>query len=342
MPEKNQFQNASKLLEIIGASWMSQAVYVAAELRLADLLADGPLRVDELAKAAGCHEASLGRLLRGLASLGVCVESADGRFGLAPMGSLLRSDASSSLRSWAILWGKNQWPVWGNLLHSVRTGDSARKLVKGTEGYEHLARDAEAAAVFNRAMTEITRFVASEVVRVYDFSAARRIVDVGGGYGELLAAVLKAYPKAQGVVFDLPHAIDGSQERATDAWPAERCEFVAGDFFESVPPGGDAYLLKSVLHNWTDERSAVILRNCRRAMSRGAKILLVERLAPVRMEASQEAQAVARADLNMLVGPGGRERTEAEFGDLLGAAGFGPVRIFPGAMDYSVIESTAS
>jgi SAM-dependent methyltransferase len=180
------------------------------------------------------------------------------------------------------------------------------------------------------------------VLRVYDFSAARRIVDVGGGYGELLAAVLKAYPKAQGVVFDLPHAIDGSQERAADAWLAERCEFVAGDFFESVPPGGDAYVLKSVLHNWTDERSAVILRNCRRAMARGAKILLVERLAPVRMEASQEAQALARADLNMLVGPGGRERTEAEFADLLGAAGFGPVRIFPGAMDYSVIESTAS
>src|SRR5882672_8213576 len=189
---------ASKLLDIIGGSWMSQAIYVAAELRIADLLAGGRRRVDELAEAAGCHPPSLARLMRGLASLGICVEGEDGPFELTPMGALLRSDAPNSLRSWAIVWGKLQWPVWGNLLHSVRTGESARKLVKGTEGYEHLARDADAAAVFNRAMTEITRLVASEVARVYDFSGARRIVDVGGGYGELVAAILKAHPKARG------------------------------------------------------------------------------------------------------------------------------------------------
>jgi len=341
MPEQNHFQNASKLLDIIGASWMSQAVYVAGELRLADLLAGGPLRVDELAKAAGCHDESLGRLMRGLASLGICAEREDGRFALAPMGSLLRSDMPSSLRSWAIMWGKNQWPIWGHLLHSVRSGESARKLVKGTEGYDHLAHDADAAAVFNRAMTEITRFVASEVLRVYDFSSVRCIVDIGGGYGELVATVLEAHPQARGVVFDLPHAIDGA-ERAREEGLGERCEFVAGDFFESVPPGGDAYLLKSVLHNWNDEKSAVILRNCRRAMSQSAKLLLVERLALARMEVSCEAQAVARADLNMLVGPGGRERTEVEFRNLLGAAGFTPVEVFATATEFSIIESAAS
>src|SRR5882762_2815019 len=333
--------SVSKLLDIIGGSWMSQAVYVAAELRIADLLAGEPKRVDELAKAAECHAPSLQRLMSGLASLGICVEREDGRVGLTPMGSLLRYDAPDSLRSWAIVWGKLQWPVWGNLLHSVRTGESTRKLVLGTEGYQHLARDADAAAVFNRAMTEITRLVASEVARVYDFSGARRIVDIGGGYGELVAAILKAHPKARGVVVDMAHASEGAKLYARDAGVAERCEFVAGDFFESVPPGGDAYLLKSVLHNWNDEKSALILRNCGRAMPRGAKLLLVERIFPARLDVSPAHQAVARSDLNMLVGPGGCERTEAEFRNLLGAAGFTPVEVFATTTEFSIIESVA-
>jgi len=333
---------APELLDIIGGSWMSQATYVAAELRIADLLAGGPRPADELAKAAECHAPSLQRLMRGLVSLGICAEREDGRFDLTPMGSLLRSDAPNSLRSWAIVWGKLQWPIWGNLLHSVRTGESARKLVLGTEGYEHLARDADAAATFNRAMAEVTRLVASEVARVYDFSGARRIVDIGGGYGELVAAILKAHPKARGVVVDLAHAREGAKRYASDAGVAERCEFVAGDFFESVPPGGDAYLLKSVLHNWNDEKSAVILRNCGRTMPRDAKLLLVERIFPARVDVSPAHQAVARSDLNMLVGPGGHERTEAEFRNLLGAAGFGPVEVFATATEFSIIESAAS
>jgi DNA-binding HxlR family transcriptional regulator len=338
----SDLSGASRLLEIIGGSWMSQVVYVAAELRIADLLAGEPKRVDELAKAAECHAPSLARLMRGLASLGICIEREDGRFDLTPMGSLLCSDRLNSLRSWAIVWGKNQWPVWAHLLHSVRTGESARKLVKGTEGYDHLAHDAAAAAAFNRAMTEITRLVASEVARVYDFSGAKRIVDVGGGYGELLVAILKAHPEARGIVVDLPHASEGAKLYAREARVAERCEFIVGDFFESVPPAGDAYLLKSVLHNWNDEKSAVILRNCRRAMSQSAKLLLVERLALARMEVSCKAQAVARADLNMLVGPGGRERTEVEFRNLLGAAGFTPVEVFATATEFSIIEGAAS
>jgi SAM-dependent methyltransferase len=340
--ERSDAPGASKLLEIIGGSWMSQATYVAAELRIADLLAGGPRRVDELAKAAECHPPSLRRLMRGLASLGICVEREDGRFDLTPMGALLRSDAPDSLRSWAIVWGKLQWPVWGNLLHSVRTGESARTLVLGTEGYEHLARDADAATVFNRAMTEITRLVANEVARVYDFSGARRIVDVGGGYGELVAAILKTHPKARGVVVDMLHASEAAKLYARDAGVAERCEFIAGDFFESVPPDGDAYLLKSVLHNWNDEKSALILRNCGRAMPRGAKLLLVERIFPARVGVSPAHQAAARSDLNMLVGPGGHERTEVEFRKLLGAAGFTPVEVFATATEFSVIESTAS
>lgn len=332
----------AKLLDIICGSWMSQAAYVAAELRIADLLAGGPRRVDELAKAAECHARSFGRFMRALTSLGICAEPEDGCFELTPMGSLLRSDVPDSLRAWTIMWGKHQWPVWGNLLHSVQTGQSARKLVRGTDGFEHLANDPEAAAVFNAAMTGITRFAASEVIRAYDFSGARRIIDVGGGHGELLIAILKAFPETHGAVFDMPHAFEGARERARNAGVTERCEFLAGDFFEAVPPGGDVYLLKSIIHDWNDERSAVILRNCRGAMSQDAKLMLVERIYPAHVEVSRTHQALTRSDLNMLVGAGGHERTETEFRSLLGTAGFGAIRILPTATDYSVIESVAS
>jgi orsellinic acid C2-O-methyltransferase len=332
----------AKLVGIVSASWMSQAACVAAELRIADLLAGGPKRVDELAKAAGCHAPSLARFMRALTSFEICVERNDGSFELTPMGSLLRADAPNSLRSWTIMWGKHQWPVWGNLLFSVRTGESARKLVRGTEGFEHLARNPETAAVFNEAMVEITRFAVSEVVRAYDFTGSRRIVDVGGGYGDLLAAILKAFPQTRGAVFDMPHALDGARQRAEKAGVADRCEFVAGDFFESVPRGSDVYVLKNIIHDWNDERSAVVLRNCRKAMSQDAKLLLVERIFPARVEASEAHQDFARADLNMLLGPGGHERTETEFRNLLGAAGFGAIRIIPTATDFSIIESVAS
>jgi hypothetical protein len=333
---------AAKLLETIGASWMSQAICVAAELRIADFLADGPKNIEDLARDTECRPASLHRLMRSLAGIGLCAEREDGSFALAATGSLLRSEARPSLRSWAIWWGRVLWPVWGNLLYSVRTGESARKLLNGSEAYEHVERDPEVASLFNRAMIELTQLAAGEVLRAYDFSATTRLVDVGGGYGELLTAILAAYPAMRGILFDLPHAVEGARARVAGAGVAQRCELIAGSFFDTVPGGGDAYLLKSVLHNWDDERSAVILGNCRRAMPKEAKLVLVERVMPARIEGTETDRAIARTDLNMLVGLGGRERTQAEFAALLAASGFRAASFLSTALELSVIEAVLS
>jgi orsellinic acid C2-O-methyltransferase len=329
---------ASRLRRIIGGKWMTQATYVAAELRIPDLLATGPKSAAELASAMECDPPSLWRLMRALVTLELCDEREDGAFELTPMGSLLRSDVENSVRSWAIFGGKYQWPIWGNLLYSVKTGESARKLLIGSEGFEYLDHDPERAAVFNQAMVELTRLVSGEVARTYDFSAISRVVDVGGGYGELVAAVLTAYPQMRGVLFDLSHAIEKARPHLEQAGVAERCELVVGSFFESVPHGADAYLLKSIIHDWDDERSLAILGTCRQAMGQEAKLVLVERIMPERMEVSPAHQMLAESDLNMLVGPGGRERTEAEYRALLSTAGFHLARILPVAANYGVIE----
>ena len=325
-------------MDLIYSGSLSQAAYVAAELGIADHLANGPSSVAELARATGTHAASLHRLVRALITLELCIERDDGTVALGPMGSLLRTDALNSLRARFIYWGRYQWPVWGNLLHSVTTGESARNRATGTEGFKHLEGDAKAADVFNRSRVELTRFVAAEVVRAYDFAGVRRIIDVGGGHGALLAGLLEAYPEMHGMLFDMQHAIEGAKAYLTNAGLTQRCECVAGSFFDSVPGGADAYVLKSVIHDWNDEQSAIILRNCRRAIPQDGKLLLVERIMPVYMEATSRHHAIAQADLTMLLGSGGRERTEAEFRDLLDCCGFRAVRIIGTALEYSIIE----
>lgn len=326
-------------IRLVNAGAMSQAACAAAELGIADLLASGPKNVDELARASGCHAPSLRRLLRALASLDLCLESEDGSFALTALGSLLRSDSPDSLRSWTLLCGKYLRPLLAKLIHSVRTGQSARELVGGAEAFGELEHDKHAALIFNRAMAELTSLIAAEVVRRYRFDGMRRIVDVGGGYGALLAAILKAQPSVRGVLLDLPHAIDGARSHLASAGLAERCDLVAGDFFDSVPAGADGYLLKAVLHDWDDERSALILRNCRRGISREGKLLVIERVVPGRFEACWLHQAIARMDLTMLVGFAGKERTESEFSRLLAASGFNLSNITPTSLDYAVIEA---
>jgi orsellinic acid C2-O-methyltransferase len=330
---------SARLLELINASWTTQAICAAVELRLPDLLAAGPCRVEALAEASGCHPEALARLLRGLSSLDLCRERA-GSFELTPMGALLRADVPDSLRAWAIHCGKYLWPAWGRLAESVRTGTSDRRRATGTDDFGHLEHDSDAAAVFNRAMVEITRLIAQEVTRVVDFSRMVRVVDVGGGYGELLAAILVAHPRLHGVLFDLPHAVDAASAPLAQAGVAARCEVAAGSFFESIPAGADAYLLKSVLHNWDDERCALILRNCRRAAHPRSRLLVVERVVPERVGTAARDRAIARSDLNMLVARGGRERTEAAYRSLLGAAGFRVEDVLPTASDFSVIVAT--
>jgi hypothetical protein len=318
---------------------MAQAIHVAAELGIADRLADGPQTSSELAAITGTHAPSLHRLLRALATIDLCCERADGAFELTALGRLLRNDSPDSLRSWAIWWGAHLWPVWGNLLHSVTTGKSARAMLTGTEGFKHLEDDPEAAAIFNQALVELTRMACAAVVAAYDFSGLRRVVDIGGGYGELLAAILRANPEATGVLLELPHALAGARRHLDRAGLSSRCEFRAGDFFASVPGGADAYLLKSVLHDWEDERSRQILGTCRRAMGEGARLLVVEQIVPDKLEVSATHQALAQSDLTMLVAHGARERTAADFRSLLESAGFAVARVVPAGPTFSVLEA---
>jgi SAM-dependent methyltransferase len=341
-PGRERFAATPGFIKLVNDGSMSQVICVAAQLHIADALANGPRNVEELARETQAHAPSLHRLMRALASLEICTEREDGSFSLTPMGSLLRADAPDSLRSWAIWYGTYMRPVWGELLYSVKTGQNARKLLTGTDAFGHLERDDEVAAVFNRAMAEFTRLVASEVVRAYDFTGMRRIVDVGGGYGALIGALLAAYPHTHGELLDLPHAIEGARAHLENAGLAKRCELIAGDFFTSVPADADVYLLKAVIHDWDDERSAVILRNCRRAVGKDGKLLLIERVMPRRIEACPLHHAIARADLNMLVALGGRERNEEEFAELLASSGFKLARLLATESEYSILECVPS
>jgi hypothetical protein len=309
------------------------------QLGIADVLARGPMQLGPLARAAGCHGPSLGRLLRALASIGLCEECSDGAFLLTAAGSVLLRDGQGSLRHWVMWCGRHLWSEWSNLIDSVRTGESARRVAKGALGLDHLDRDTEAAGVFDSAMAELTSLVAWSVAESYDFSKSRVVVDVGGGYGELLHRVLDRHPTLRGVLLDRPHAIDGARDRFRAAGLESRCEFVNGDFFDSVPFGADTYLLKSVIHDWDDKRSALILRNCHKAMRGPSRLLIIEQVMPDRVYPCPRHQDIARRDLTMLTGPGGRERTEAEFRRLVAASGFKCRRILPAALEFYVIDA---
>ncbi len=329
----------AKVAGMITSNWVSQAIYVAAELRIPDLLAGRAMKSDELANAVGAHAPTMQRLMRALTTIDICREHDDGSFELTEQGELLRSDREETLRSWVLYSTGYLWPIWGHLLDSVKTGKSAREMVFGYKEFEHLEQNPEIAALFNQAMVEQTRITANEVVKVYDFSRMKRIVDVGGGYGQLLATILQANPNSFGVLFDMPHAREAGQSHMTASGLAGRFEIISGSFFEGIPGQGDIYLLKSIIHDWTDDRSKQILDNCRKVMTGASKLLIVDRIYPDHLEVSRIHQAIARSDLNMLLGPGGRERTESELGKLLHASGFIIRQIIPLELGFNIIEA---
>ena len=332
---------AATLLHLMTGYRAMQALYVAARLGIADLLKDGARGSEELARATGADARALHRLLRALASLGVFGEDADGRFAPSELGALLRSDVPGSLRAAAIFFGdERNWHAWGKLERSVMSGEPVRG-PRGTQVFlEESARDPEGAALFNAAMTSLTSAFDAAVTAAYDFSRLGTLVDVGGGQGALISSILAANPALRGILFDIPPVIESARGRIGEAGLAGRCELVAGDFFASVPAGGDAYVLKWVIHDWDDERSVAILRNCHRAMARDGRLLLVERVVPERIDQSADTQGIVLGDLNMLLWTGGRERTAAEYGALLASAGFTPAGIVPTATQLSVIEGT--
>jgi SAM-dependent methyltransferase len=328
----------ARLIRLAWGYRVSQGIYVAARLGIADLLSRGPRGASALARGCGADAAALGRLLRALASTGVFRELRDGRFAQSPLSRFLVQGRNPSIRNATLMWMEDHYAAWGDLLHAVRTGTSAFQRAHGASFYDFLARDRRAAARFHRAISELTSQEARAVVPDYDFGSARTIIDVGGGQGDLLSAILGSAPRASGVLFDLPAVIRAARARLRHEPNADRIRFVPGDFFRSVPRGADLILLRWVLHNWRDEDAIRILRNCRRAMTPAGRLLVIEELLPDRMRADWRHASAALGDLNMLVLLGGHERTRAEYGRLLGRAGLRLLRVVPGD-GYGILET---
>jgi hypothetical protein len=341
MNEHNQTVNADipppvAMLQLIAGFWVSRAIYIAAKLGIANLLKDGPRRSEELAAATGTHAPSLYRVLRALASVGVFAEDDQGRFALTPLGATLQTGVPGSLRAYAtMMLGEEKYPAWGNMLHSVQTGEIAFDHLFGMNVWQYRAQHPREAQIFDEAMADLTAVATGAILASYDFSPIGTLVDVGGGNGGLMAALLKANPRMKGILFDAPHVVAGARRRMEAEGLTERCEILAGDFLASAPSGGDTYVLKNIIVDWDEERSLGILRNCHRAMTAQGKLLIIE---PVILPGTEHSFRKF-TDLVMLVMNGGRVRTEAEHRALLAAAGFRLTRLIPTPSEMSVIEA---
>jgi hypothetical protein len=326
------------LYQMITGYYVSRALHAVAKLGVADHLRDGPRDCAALAAATRAHAPALRRVLRLLASVGVFREEEDGTFALTALGELLRADVPGSMRAAMIVFGGRTQNEWSNLMYCVETGEPAYRQRGETDPFAAMQRDPEAVATFDAAMADFTRMTSLAVAAAYDFSAMQTVVDVGGGNGALLIGVLNANPSLRGVVFDRVDVVPRTKTNLERAGLAARCSTVGGSFFESVPGGGDAYMLKHVIHDWNDERAAAILTTCRRAMTPQARLLIIEGVYPPRIEPSLAARGAAANDVNMLVCTGGRQRSEAEFRELFAASGFALGRIVPTMAGASVIE----
>jgi SAM-dependent methyltransferase len=337
-PQPQAIPPRFQVSRMISSLWVPQAIYAAAKLGLPDVLAEGPASGAEVAAKAGTHPEATFRLLRSLVVLDLLRQHDDGRFELTETGRCLTRDAPDSVRSWALLWGgPMMWPCWGHLADCVARGEMAPKILHGFDSpFELMEKHPEEDAHFNRSMAELTRGVAMVLPAFYDFADAKLVCDVGGGFGQLLVPLLKANPETRGQVYDLARCADGSRALMAEEGLAERGTFQAGDFFESVPEGADVYLIKSVIHDWNDEKSRQILSSIRRAMKPGAKLLLLEWIVPERVGPADAG--IIGTDLNMLVMVGGQERTEPEYRELVASAGLRVERIIPTPAAMSLIE----
>ncbi len=327
-----------RLLELINAQWTTAAIHAGCVLGVPETLARGPVSADTLAAGIDADPSALRRLLRALASLELVIEADDGEFSLTPMGALLQDEAPGSLRPWALLAGGLHWARWGELAQSVRTGHSHRRRLGSDDGFEYLDDDPAIASRFHRSMASMTRLASAPLLAHLDVGAASTLLDVGGGNGELLAALLARHPQPRGVLFDQPHALALAPGLLRHHGVEQRCECIAGSFFDSVPPGADVILMKSILHDWDDPRCGRILANCRAAMSASSRLLVIERVLPERRGTTAADRAASRSDLNMLVSLSGRERTLGEFGAMFDAAGLRLVRHVATGAAFDVIE----
>ena len=323
-----------QMLQVMSGFWISRCVYIIAKLGIADLLKDGPMTAEELAVASGAHAPSLFRVLRALAAVGVLTQSDENRFGNTPMSETL-IDGPGSLRWFAMTeLGEEHYPAWGELMHSVRTGEIAFDQAFGEPVWEFLGKNPENARIFNNAMSGMTAQAEAALHAAYRFEGIKTIMDVGGGHGGLITSILERNPAMRGILFDSPQVVEGAQPKLEAAGITDRCQTVGGNFFESVPSGADAITMKWIIHDWNDQQAIAIMKNCARALPENGKLILVEAVVPP----GDEMHFAKFIDLNMLVMTGGKERTEEEFRQLYEASGFELGRIVPTESPFSVIE----
>jgi hypothetical protein len=322
-----------QLLKYLCGYWISQAIMVAAKLGIADLVKDGAKSADELAAATNTHSQSLHRLLRGLASVGIFEADQAGRFGLTDMSRCLL-DEPMSQRAVALMLADEHYAAWEQLLYSVQTGKPAFDKIFGKPVFDWLGEHPEQATIFDAAMTGFHGEETQRIIDAYDFGQFNTVVDIGGGNGSVLIPLLQRFSNVRGILFDLPNVIERARPNLTSAGVADRCEPVAGDFFKSIVAGGDAYMMRHIIHDWTDEQCTSILQNVRQVIPLHGRLLVIEMVIPP----GNEPHFGKLLDLNMLVIPGGRERTEEEYDKLFAGAGFKLERIVPTKAAVSVVE----
>ncbi len=322
---------AMTAMEWVHAYWMSRCVYVVAKLGIADLLKDGSLHCDALATVTNTHSDALYRILRALAGVGIFAETQPRCFGLTPLADCLQSNDPESVRAMAILRGEEHYyKAWGDLMYSLQTGESAFERLYGIDLFQYNDQNSTQGEIFDRAMAE-SEETNPLVLEAYDFSSIEKLVDIGGGKGSLLTTILQAYPRITGVLFDRPDVI----ERAKTTTVSDRCQLVGGDFFEAVPQG-DALILKHIIQDWDDGRAIAILQRCHQAMNEQGRLLVIDFV----ILPGNEFCGSKFIDVNMMVMcPGGRIRTEAEFQELFIAAGFKLTRIIPTESEVCIIEA---
>jgi hypothetical protein len=324
------------MMQVLTGKWVSASISVVAELGIADLLAKGDKTADELADAVSAHGPSLYRVLRALASVGVFAETEGRRFTLTPLAECLRGNVPNSVREFArFIAIPAASRSWDHLMHSVKTGETGlRKAFAVNNAFDYLRTHPEEAAIFDGAMTDNSRRSAPAVAQAYDFGRFRQLVDVAGGHGLLLATILQRFPSLEGVLLDLPEVVAGANKTLAPYGLDDRCKIIGGDFFQAVPAGADAYILKHIIHDWDDERALAILRNIRKAIQPSGRLLIVE----VIIAPGNEPSYGKLLDLEMLVIPGGRERTSDEYRDLFAGAGFRLAEIHQTTAPTSIIE----
>jgi hypothetical protein len=331
----NPMNSAHTIFRMATAYWASQTIYVAAKLGIADVLGDGSKSSDEIASATGANGNSLARLTRALVALGLLALDDDGRFRLTGIGASLQSGMPGSMRSIILTLGEEHYHAWGKLIDSVKCDTPAFNNVFRRPLFEYLAENSAAAKTFNEAMTDLTSQMALATILAYDFSGSRVVADIGGGHGVLLDSILRTTSSTKGILFDSEQVIAAAGPHIWNKGVGDRRQSIGGDFFESVPEGADIYILKNVLHDWSDDRAVRILKNCRRAMDTQAKLLVIEVVLPL----SGDAAFGSLLDLNMLVMSGGWERTKDEYCSLLKESGFCLTQVIPTLAPVSLLEA---